>query len=42
MKKGKKERDIQRMMRRKKRGQRERNRGRSKNKYLLEEVSNEN
>jgi hypothetical protein len=42
MKKGQKEREIQRMMRRKKRGQRERNRGRSKNKNLLEEVSNEN
>jgi hypothetical protein len=42
MKKGKKEREIQGMMRRKKRGQRERNRGRNKNKYLLEEVKNEN
>jgi hypothetical protein len=39
---GQKEREIQRMMGRKKMGQRERNRGRNKNKYLLEEVKNEN
>jgi len=42
MKNGQKEREIQRMMRRKKRGQRERNRGRNKNKCLLDEVKNEN
>jgi hypothetical protein len=30
------------MMRRKKRGKREMNGGRNKNKYLLEEVNNEN
>jgi hypothetical protein len=42
MKNGQKEREIQRMMGRKKMGQRERNRGRNKNKYLLEEVKNEN
>jgi hypothetical protein len=38
MKKGQNEREIQRITRGKKMGQRERNRGRNKNKYLLEEV----